>query len=94
MEQACKIDDLEKTVNSLEIKIDKLINLFDDVKEDTGKMSNHIDFINSVYSRVSAPLFWICDKVNSFKATGIAYSGIEKTFVKYNSEAVEKTIDK
>ena len=87
----CKIDDLEKKVISLEEKIDKLIDLLGNVKEDTGKMSNHIDFIDTVYTKVKMPLFWICDKVNSIKDNGVNYAGVAKSFVKYNSEVPENT---
>lgn len=93
MEQMCKIDDIEKKVQNLEAKIDKLIDLLENVKEDTHKMSTHIDFIDNVYSKIRMPLFWICDKVNSFKSSGINYNGIEKSFVKYNSEVPEKLVD-
>lgn len=91
MEQTRKIDDLEKKVISLEGKIDKLIELLGNVKEDTGKMSTHIDFIDNVYTKVKMPLFWICDKVNSIKDNGVNYTGIAKSFVKYNSEVPENT---
>ena len=72
-------------------KIDKLIELLGNVKEDTGKMSTHIDFIDNVYTKVKMPLFWICDKVNSIKDNGVNYTGIAKSFVKYNSEVPENT---
>jgi len=93
MEQMRKIDDLEKKVISLEEKINILINLIGNVKEDTGKMSTHIDFIDTVYTKVKMPLFWICDKVNSFKTNSVNYTGIEKSFVKYNSEVSENPAD-
>ena len=93
MEQMRKIDDLEKKISSLEEKIEKLVNLLENVKEDTGKMSSHIDFVDNVYTRVKTPLFWICDKVSSFKSSGINYNGIEKSFVKYNSEVPETSVD-
>tara|TARA_B100000768_G_scaffold61260_1_gene59352 strand:- start:12041 stop:12322 length:282 start_codon:yes stop_codon:yes gene_type:complete len=91
MKQMCKIDDIEKKVQNLEEKFEKLVNLLENVKEDTGKMSTHIDFIDNVYSKIRMPLFWICDKVNSIKSNGINYNGIEKSFVKYNSEVPENT---
>ena len=93
MEQMSKIDDIEKKVQNLEEKIEKLVNLLENVKEDTHKMSTHIDFIDNVYSKISMPLFWICDKVISIKSNGINYNGIEKSFVKYNSEVPEKLVD-
>lgn len=83
---------LEKKVNSLEKKIDTLIIILGDVKEDTGKMSTHIDFIDSVYTKVKTPLFWICDKINSIRYNSVNYTGIEKSFVKYNSEVPENKI--
>ena len=85
----CKIDDLEKKVIHLEEKIDNLIELLRNVKEDTHKMSTHIDFVDNVYTKVKMPLFWICDKVSSIKTNGVNYNGIEKSFVKYNSEVPE-----
>jgi|TARA_B110000977_G_C10676713_1_gene337867 DNA phosphorothioation-dependent restriction protein DptG len=93
MDQMSKIDDIEKKVQNLEAKFEKLVNLLENVKEDTHKMSTHIDFIDNVYSKIRMPLFWICDKVNSFKSNGINYNGIEKSFVKYNSEVPEKLVD-
>ena len=89
MEQMRKIDDLEKKVLSLEKKIDELIKLLGNVKEDTHKMSTHIDFIDNVYTKVKMPLFWICDKVNSIKDNGVNYAGVAKSFVKYNTEVPE-----
>ena len=89
MEQMRKIDDLEKQVISLEQKIDTLIELLGNVKEDTHKMSTHIDFIDNVYTKVKMPLFWICDKVNSIKDNSVNYTGIAKSFVKYNTEVPE-----
>jgi hypothetical protein len=80
---------LEKKVISLEKKIDILINILGDVKEDTGKMSSHIDFIDNVYAKVKTPMYWICDKINSIKISSVNYAGIEKSFVKYNSEVPE-----
>jgi len=93
MDQMSKIDDIEKKVQNLEAKFEKLVNLLENVKADTHKMATHIDFIDNVYSKIRMPLFWICDKVNSFKSNGINYNGIEKSFVKYNSEVPEKLVD-
>lgn len=92
MEQVRKINDLEKRVESIEVKIDKLTSLLENVKLDTNKMSSHIDFIDNVYTKVKMPLFWICDKINSFKTNSINYNGIEKSFVKYNSEVPENSV--
>tara|TARA_A100001035_G_scaffold270052_1_gene256785 strand:- start:493 stop:723 length:231 start_codon:yes stop_codon:yes gene_type:complete len=48
-----KLESMEKKINNLETQ--------------TQKMSNHIDFINDVYSKISSPLWWICEKVNNLK---------------------------
>jgi glycerol-3-phosphate responsive antiterminator len=86
MKQMDKIEELENKVLSLEKKMDTLIYKLENIKEDTGKMSSHIDFVDNVYSKVKAPLFWICDKIVSIKSSTINYGGVEKSFVKYNSE--------
>ena len=87
-----KIDELDNKILSLEKKIDTLIYKLEIIKEDTDKMSSHIDFVDNVYSKVKAPLFWICDKIVSIKSNTINYNGIEKSFVKYNSEVSNNTI--
>tara|TARA_B110001450_G_C17662660_1_gene497979 strand:+ start:1636 stop:1917 length:282 start_codon:yes stop_codon:yes gene_type:complete len=92
MEQVRKIDDLEKRIESMEVKIDKLTSLLENVKLDTNKMSSHIDFIDNVYTKVKMPLFWVCDKINSFKTNSVNYKGIEKSFVKFNSEVPENSV--
>lgn len=86
-----RIEYLENKILSLEKKIDTLMSKLDSVKEDTCKMSSHIDFVDNVYSKVKAPLFWICDKIVSIKSNTVNYNGIEKSFVKYNSEVPNTT---
>lgn len=57
-----KLDDKLKTIND---KIDMLLNTInDDVKTDCKKMSEHIDFIESIYENVKAPMDYICSKFN------------------------------
>jgi|TARA_B110001452_G_scaffold168774_1_gene141058 hypothetical protein len=86
MERSYNVEDLEKKVESLELKLDMLISKLDVVKEDTGKMSTHIDFIDNVYSKVKMPLFWICDKINSFKINKLEYKCDQKYIEKQNTE--------
>lgn len=52
-----KIDNIEKKVNEILEKLNS-------VEKGTDKMSSHIDFINTTYTRVKTPLFWVCDRVN------------------------------
>lgn len=70
------VKNLEKKINSLEDKIDAIINKLEFVEQDTNKMSRHIDFIGDVYNTVKLPLYWMCDKVNAFRSS--ALSGIKK----------------
>lgn len=39
----------------------------DDIKKDTTKMNNHINFIDSVYTRIKTPFHYIMDTVSSSK---------------------------
>lgn len=70
------VKNLEIKINSLEDKIDAIINKLDFVEQDTNKMSRHIDFIGDVYNTVKLPLYWMCDKVNTFRSS--ALSGVKK----------------
>jgi len=90
MERMDKFESLEKKVESLEIKLDTLMSKLDIVKADTGKMSTHIDFIDNVYSKVKMPLFWICDKINSFKINKLEYKGEHQYIEKQNVEVFQK----
>ena len=54
-------DRLENIENEIKL-LNRDINLH--VKPETAKMSNHIDFIELVYSRVKAPLNYICAKLS------------------------------
>ena len=64
-------DDLKIQVNelkqiSLEInaKLDKLLQLFETQSTDSKKMSQHIDFIETVYENVKSPFNFIMNAVN------------------------------
>ena len=37
----------------------------EDNSEDCKKMSSHIDFIDSIYENIKAPMNFICDSINS-----------------------------
>ncbi len=54
----------DEKLDALEKKIQLLISKMEKLEHTCDKMSNHIDFIDSVYNRVKMPLYWICDKVN------------------------------
>ena len=52
-----KIDNIEK-------KLDLILEKLNSVEKGTDKMSSHIDFIDTTYTRIKTPLFWVCDRVN------------------------------
>lgn len=56
-EYLVKIDIVEK-------KLDQILEKLNSVEKGTDKMSSHIDFIDTTYSRIKMPLFWVCDRVN------------------------------
>ena len=60
-----KLNILEKKVNDLDNKLDKILNLLEKNTEDCKKMSSHIDFIDGVYENVKAPMNYICNTMNN-----------------------------
>tara|TARA_Y100001980_G_C14419582_1_gene210945 strand:- start:374 stop:604 length:231 start_codon:yes stop_codon:yes gene_type:complete len=62
------MEDLEKRVDTIEKKLDKLIDLIETkVEPNTNKMSNHIDFIETVYDNIKNPLGFFIHKLSYFK---------------------------
>lgn len=60
-----RIDLIIKKLNSIDKKIEKLINdMNEDVKPKCNKMSSHIDFIEKVYNVVKSPLGFMCERIN------------------------------
>ena len=59
-----KLNALDKKVSGLDDKLDILIKLVSENKDDCKKMSSHIDFIDSVYNNVKAPMNYICSNIN------------------------------
>lgn len=73
-----KFNELQEKINSLEEKINQQNNKLDlilkilneDIKENCEKMSNHINFIESVYDKVKSPMYFICNKFNNMRLIG------------------------
>ena len=62
-----KINNIEKIINEINIKNDKILSLLNsEVVENTKKMSKHIDFIENIYANVKSPLGYMCNKINYF----------------------------
>lgn len=57
----------EAKVIELETKINEVMKKLERIEEGTSRMSKHIEFIEGVYETVSAPMFWICNKVNRLR---------------------------
>ena len=63
-----KIENIQNIINEINIKNDKILLLLNsEVVENTKKMSDHIDFIENIYTNIKSPLGYICNKINYFK---------------------------
>lgn len=58
---------MEHEINKLHVKLDLILEILSHTKQSCDKMDNHIDFINSTYSSLKAPLDYISDSFNSTK---------------------------
>lgn len=56
------MEDLER----IEKKVDRILEL---LENDCKKMTDHIDFVESVYDNVKMPFYFIMDKVTSIVST-------------------------
>ena len=56
---------IEKKVDNINQKLTDLIILMNDNKRDCEKMSSHIDFIDSVYDNLKAPIDFVCNGINN-----------------------------
>lgn len=60
-----KLQKLETKCDDIDKKCNMILELLKDNSKDCKKMSSHIDFIDSVYDNVRAPLNFVCDSINS-----------------------------
>ena len=58
-----KTDSIENRLREIDDKLTQLIILMNDNKRDCEKMSTHIDFIDSVYEKLKAPIDYICNRL-------------------------------
>ena len=54
-------------IKVMEKKIDAVLLKLDAINRDSSKMSSHIDFIDKTYDKMSSPLMWMCEKVNTIR---------------------------
>ena len=60
-----KVNILERRINTLESKIDKILYMLEENGKDCKKMSSHIDFVDGVYENIRAPINYVCDTINN-----------------------------
>ena len=58
-----KTDTIENRLREIDDKLTELIILMNDNKRDCEKMSTHIDFIDSVYEKLKAPIDYVCNRL-------------------------------
>ena len=61
-----KIETLDLKLLNIELKLDLILHTLQKNTDDCHKMSQHIDFVETVYNNVKNPLGYICNKVNRF----------------------------
>lgn len=57
-------EELKNKVDTMNDKIDKLLELFEIQSTDCKKMSEHIDFVETVYESVKHPFYYIMNAVS------------------------------
>lgn len=66
-----KIKILEEKINKQNEKLDLILDILNnDVKVNCSKMSEHIDFIETVYNKVKSPMYYICSKFENIPSIG------------------------
>ena len=57
-----RLDVLEKDIKELDRKMDRILEI---LEKDVKKMSDHIDFVEHVYTNVRAPFLFLMDKITN-----------------------------
>jgi len=66
------ITTINNKIDALSIKMDNIISILNiDIKKNTEKMGDHIDFIERIYDNVKQPLAYICNKINYYSNNNI-----------------------
>ena len=67
----CKIEEIDKKLIEQNKKIDLILKILnEDIKTNCDKMNEHINFINTVYDKVKAPMYYICNKFSNIPTIG------------------------
>ena len=66
-----KIKNIENKIDKQNEKLDNILKIInEDIKINCDKMSNHINFIETVYEKVKSPMYFICNKFNNMPTIG------------------------
>tara|TARA_B100000401_G_scaffold326512_1_gene226633 strand:- start:6167 stop:6451 length:285 start_codon:yes stop_codon:yes gene_type:complete len=70
-----RIDLIEEKIAKLDQKLDEVFKILNEqVVPECNKMSNHINFIETVYNTVKRPLGFICNKIRTIMSVGDNFS--------------------
>lgn len=58
------LENINKRLDIIEEKINKLSNKQDEIQSSTSKMDHHIQFVENVYDKVKQPLLYATNKIN------------------------------
>lgn len=62
---------IENKIDKQNKKLDEILKILnDDVKINCSKMSQHIDFIETVYNKIKSPMYYICSKFENMPSIG------------------------
>ena len=64
-----KLDIILNKLEKIESDINKIKKDISVIKQQTSKMDNHVDFVNTVYEKVEAPLNYVTSKYYSLMGT-------------------------
>ena len=66
------INTVNNKIDELSLKMDNIITILNiDIKKNTEKMGDHIDFIERIYDNVKQPLAYLCNKISYYSNNNI-----------------------
>lgn len=70
-----EINEIKERLILIEVKLDKLLNIQDNIVKSNERLNTHIDFIEDTYSTLKTPLDFISNKFT--RLTGVTSKLIE-----------------
>ena len=81
------LQDLLKRTDNIDKKLNDIISILNgDVRKNTQKMGEHIDFIEKIYDNVKSPLGFLCNKINYLKGNDYKHYSLEYKNEKDNKD--------